>query len=176
MRALLAITLFAAVVASACGGANTPPATLTFYTDRSGSSDVYVLDVNNSYSIVGAFNLMNVGVHAFADYDQAGLEMDCNGNLWAVNQSNKLAYKADSGETGACGWQAAWLSATPNTGTVAPGISTDIAVNVNATGMPVGTYEAYLRIVTNTPYGDLIVPVNLTIVDIFDFFFPLIFR
>ncbi|MBI5839038.1 MAG: carboxypeptidase regulatory-like domain-containing protein [Chloroflexi bacterium] len=128
-----------------------------------GLYDVYVLDVNDSYSIVGAFNLMNAGVHAFADYKQAGLEMDCNGNLWAVNQGNKLVYKANSGETGACGWQATWLSATPSTSTLASGIATNITVNVDATGMADGPYEGYLRVVSDTPYGDMIIPVDLTL-------------
>jgi hypothetical protein len=128
------------------------------------SFDVYVLDTQNSYNILGAFNLKNGSSNAFVDYDQAGLEMDCNGNLWAVDQGQQKVYVADSGETGVCDWQATWLSAAPTTGIVSAGGTTVPTISVDATGMPLGMYQAYLRVVNDTPYGDEIVPVTLNIV------------
>ncbi len=129
------------------------------------SFDVYVLDTQNSYNILGAFNLKNGSSNAFVDYDQAGLEMDCNGNLWAVDQGQQKVYVANSGETGVCDWQATWLSAAPTTGIVSAGGNTTPTTSVDATGMSLGMYQAYLRVVNDTPYGDEIVPVTLNVVN-----------
>jgi subtilisin family serine protease len=62
--------------------------------------DVYVLDTANNYMALGGFNLRDGAVKAFGDNDQAGLEIDCAGNLWAVDQTAQKVYVADSGETG----------------------------------------------------------------------------
>jgi hypothetical protein len=131
-----------------------------------GLFDVYVLDTRNAYAIVGAFDLKNGPSNVFADYAQAGLEMDCNGNLWAVDQNAQKVYEATSGETGVCNWRAAWLSATPATGAVANSSHTALTVSVNATGLTLGAHTAYLRVVGNTPYNDVIVPVTLNVVSL----------
>ncbi len=126
--------------------------------------DVTVLDTADSYAIVGGFNLMSGGVNAFGDYTQAGLEIDCNGDLWAVDQGAKKVYKAASGETGVCDWQTgSWLSATPATGSIAPAGTAVLTVSVDAAGMSVGTHQGYLRIISNTPYADRIVPVSVDV-------------
>jgi hypothetical protein len=127
--------------------------------------DVTVLDTANSYAVVGGFNLLVSGVEAFANNTQSGLEIDCNGNLWASSYAAKKVFVAASGETGVCNWQSTWLSATPVTGTVSASGSNPLSVNVNATGLAVGSYQAYVRIVGNIPYayGDEIVPVTMTI-------------
>jgi hypothetical protein len=125
--------------------------------------DVYVLDTKSSYANLGGFNLTSGGAKAFANYAQAGLEMDCDGNLWAVDQLAKKVYVAPSGETGACGWKAAWLSATPSSGTVTAGGTTSLVAGVNATAVSEGVHNGYLRVENSTPYGSVIVPVTLTV-------------
>ncbi len=125
--------------------------------------DVYILDTQDSYTIIGAFNLKNGLVNAFDDYGQAGLEIDCGGNLWAVDRIKQMVYAADSGETGVCDWQADWLNATPAQGNVNELDSTALTASVDATGMANGVYPAYLRIVNTTPYGDQITPVTMTV-------------
>ncbi len=133
-------------------------------TNGTGSPDVYVLDVNTpDYSIIGAFYVKQGATKVFAAGGQAGLELDCSGNLWAVNQTSKIVYSAASGETGVCDWQAPWLSATPNSGSAAAAGSTPSLIGVDATGLSAGTHHGYLRIVSNTPYGDEIVPVTLNV-------------
>ncbi len=92
---------------------------LTNHAAEQGLFDVYVLDVHSSYSIVGAFNLKDGSTPVFPSYYQAGLELDCDGNLWAVDQGWDKVYVAESGETGVCDWQAGWLSAAPESGSVA---------------------------------------------------------
>jgi hypothetical protein len=146
-------------------------------TNGTGSPDVYVLDVNTAgYDIVGAFYLKQGADNVFAEGGQAGLEMDCAGNLWAVNQDAQMVYSAASGETGVCNWQASWLSTIPTTGSVANPGSALLAANVDATGMPVGTYQGYLRVVSNTPYNDEIMPVTLKVIKTFTMFLPIIKR
>lgn len=136
--------------------------------------DVYVLDTKNAYKILGGFNLKENGVDVFTTGGQAGLEMDCSGNLWAVDQFTQKVYVADSGETGVCDWQAMWLSIVPHTGNVPVGDNGTLNVSVDAAGMQLGTHQAYLRVVSDTPYGDQIVPVTLKFVD--RLFFPVMNR
>jgi hypothetical protein len=140
-----------------------------------GQPDIYVLDTNTpNYDIVGAFYIKD-GATKVMQGAQAGLEIDCNGDLWAVNQNTQTVYKAASGETGVCDWQSTWLSAVPTTGSVSASSSTNIAANADGTGLPIGTYQAYLRIVGDTPYGDEVVSVTLN-VEIFQLYLPLITR
>ncbi len=121
--------------------------------------DVYVLDTSNAYTILGGFDLLDGDTNLFTDYSQAGLELDCAGNLWAVDQVANKVYVAESGETGVCDWSAEWLTVSADTGTVAAGGLQNLAVTADGSGFPEGTYQAYLRIVSNTPYADVIVPV-----------------
>jgi hypothetical protein len=123
--------------------------------------DVYVMDVNNSYSFVGSFN-----VSALGDYEQAGLEIDCDGTLWAVNQFTQEVVAITSGESGVCEWaDIPWLSESPVSGTVAAGGEEAITLTFDATGLELGTYEAHLRITEDTPYGSLVVPVTLIVTE-----------
>jgi len=125
--------------------------------------DVYVLDTRHAYANLGGFNIMNGSLKAFGDYEQAGLEIDCSGRLWAVNQATKEVYAADSGESGGCSWQATWLTAAPATGSISAGGRADIAVTVNAAGFPAHTYSAHLRVIGDTPYGIIIIPVSVKV-------------
>lgn len=57
-----------------------------------------------------------------------------------------------------------WLSATPTSGTVAPGASADIGVSANASALSAGSYSANLCLTSNDPAHPLIVvPVGLTV-------------
>ena len=130
-----------------------------------GQPDVYVLDTHTAdYDILGVFYLKQGTTKVLAG-GQAGLEIDCAGNLWAVEQNAQVVYVANSGETGVCDWQASWLSASPISGSVVNANSAVITATVDATGVAVGTYPAYLRVVGDTPYGDMIVQVSMTVTD-----------
>lgn len=145
--------------------------------NATGQPDVYVLDTSTpTYDIVGAFYIKDGATKIFAAGGQAGLEIDCNGDLWAVNQTTQMVYKAASGETGVCDWQSAWLSASPASGSVAAAGSSALTATADAAGMPVGTYQAYLRIVSDTPYGDEIVPVTLVVINGYTYYLPIISR
>ncbi len=62
-------------------------------------NNVYVLDVANSYNLLGSFSIAG-----FSDYSGSGMEFDCSGALWVVDQVNSHVVRVDSGETiGVCG-------------------------------------------------------------------------
>jgi len=133
-----------------------------FVTPNADSSwyDIYVLDVDDSYNVLGGFNISGMG-----DFDQAGLEIDCQGHLWAVNQGTGQMFEVDSGETNTCGGgDIPWLTLFPESGTApaasAPG-STNIDFNIYPDGISCGTYEGYVKIDNDTPYGWYAVPVTL---------------
>jgi PKD repeat protein len=120
---------------------------------------VYVLDAANSYSILGSFTIAG-----FGEYSGAGLEIDCNGHLWAVNQTTGMVYEVDSGETtSVCYTDVPWLSEAPTTGTLGPGEHVDIAVTYDSTGLSAGAYHAQLKIANDTPYDIAKVPVTLNV-------------
>ena len=71
--------------------------------------DIYVLDTQDAYAILGGFDVLDGVTNVFSDFSQAGLEIDCDGNLWAVDTVANKVYVAGSGETGVCDWPAEWL-------------------------------------------------------------------
>ena len=96
------------------------------------------------------------------DYGQAGLDIDCNGTLWMNEMNYNLALGIDSGETGICDWKPSWVTATTAASTVASNASQTIELSFTG-DMPVGTHEASLVVLNDTPYGSNTVPVTLTI-------------
>lgn len=121
--------------------------------------DAYILDVEHNYTVVGGFNLNDLGA-----YEQAGLELDCSGHLWAVNQRMQRVIVADSGEIGVCDWRdITWLSETPASGSVSAGRTQAVTLTFETTGLPAGEYQAQLRVGEDTPYGRLNIPVTFII-------------
>jgi len=122
---------------------------------------VYVLDAANGYVVVGQFNVSA----GFGDYSGAGLEFDCDGNLWAVDQGTATVYQLESGETGSfCNQDVPWLSESPITGTLTAGGSQDFTIGFDAGQVDApGVYHAQLKIKENTPYVVANVPVTLTV-------------
>jgi hypothetical protein len=128
-------------------------------TNWSAAYDVYVLDAKNNYTILGGFNIDGLG-----DFEQAGLELDCNGHLWAPNQVQNTVLEANSGETGICNWaDIPWLSINPTTGTIPTGGSQKAVLTVDASNLQPGWYPAQLVVLNSTPYGSGTIPINLTV-------------
>jgi len=95
-------------------------------------------------------------------FNGAGLDMDAAGNLWTVGQNSGTAYLVDSGLPNFS--DAAWLTVSPTSGTVAPDDSTALDVAVDATGLDPGVYRAIIVIRTNDPDTALSqVPVTLVV-------------
>src|SRR5262249_37140047 len=73
---------------------------------------VWVLDVNTPFfDVVTAFPLAAASGPAYGAFEGAGLEIDCAGNLWSVNQASKKIFVNKSGESNAC--VTPWLSERP---------------------------------------------------------------
>lgn len=137
------------------------PATGHLFVTNSGAAtyDINVLDVNAGYANLGGFNV------AALDGGEAGLEMTCDGHLWAANQVTFNILEVDSGETGACDYlEIPWLSENPTFGALAVSGTQDVTLSFNATGLMPGVYEAQLKLVNTTPYSVANVPVTLTVV------------
>jgi hypothetical protein len=126
--------------------------------------DVYVLDVADGYTIIGGFDIEGLG-----SLEQAGLSIDCTGALWTVNQATGQVIQAASGETSVCAWEEIpWLTTDPVTGTVGSGGEQVVALDFDTSGMAAGTYPVYMRVANSTPYGELNVPITLTVVQMYD--------
>jgi len=126
--------------------------------------DVYVLDVDHGYNILGGFDIEGLG-----GLEQAGLSIDCTGALWMVNQVTGRVIQAASGETSACAWEEiAWLTTNPLSGTVGVGGEQAVALNFDTAGMAAGTYPVHVHVANSTPYGALNVPITLTVVQMYD--------
>jgi hypothetical protein len=129
-----------------------------FVTESGGTIAIHVLDVNANYTEIGSFNV--AALHG----GEAGLEIDCGGHLWAVNQTTKALLEITSDETGVCDWMAVpWLTENPVSGTVAPAGTQPVTLSFDATGLMPGIYEAQLAVSHNTPYAVSPVPVTLTV-------------
>jgi uncharacterized repeat protein (TIGR01451 family) len=127
-------------------------------TNTDAAADLYVLDVNNAYAVVSSFKLTGM-----ADFDQAGLEADCAGNLYAVSMAGDV-FVAPSGETGFCSFSTVpWLDETPKSGALAPGATQPVTLDfITALQWP-GFHRATLRVAGTDPFAPVNVPVNYTI-------------
>ena len=124
-----------------------------------GFADVYVLDVNAGYAVIGSFDIAGL-----SDYGQAGLEIDCVGNLWVVDKNTQTVIQAESGETGVCDWlDIPWLTVTPSSGSVAGLSDQALEYVIDTTGLTERNYAAHVRIENDSPYGAIVVPVSLTV-------------
>ena len=133
---------------------------------------ITVLDTRNNYAVVGSFEVTQNGQPVFGQGAGAGMEADCLGNLWLVNQVNGKLYKVASGESGSpggCSVDIPWLTVSPTGGTV-PGTSDSnvgsgvpVMATFNSTGMLPGLQQGQLQIYTDTPYAVAPVPVDITV-------------
>jgi DNA-binding beta-propeller fold protein YncE len=62
---------------------------------ESTTTEIFVLDASAGYTVVGQFAVSQ----DFGEHAGAGLEIDCAGKLWAVDQNLESVYQIESGET-----------------------------------------------------------------------------
>ena len=128
-------------------------------TNSATAADLYVLDVNNAYATVGSFKIAGMG-----DYEQAGLEADCAGNLYAPNQATGDVLVVPSGETGFCSFMSVpWLDETPKSGALAPGATQPVTLDFITAQQWPGYHRASLLVAGTDPFAAVNVPVNYTI-------------
>jgi hypothetical protein len=95
-------------------------------------------------------------------YNGAGLELDAIGNLYLVSQASNTVYLVESGVPSFS--DVPWLTAEPGEGTLAPGASVTLTVDVDTAGLEPGVYLAGLHIVSDagrTP--NMRIPVSLVV-------------
>lgn len=141
------------------GLAYNPDTAHLFVLSNTDTADITVLDANDDLLPIGEFDFTDGGAPAFADFSQAGLELDCNGDLWAMDQTNGTIVVGASGEARTCVADLDWLIVNPQSVTVAPGSSVVVTVTVDASNLTPGLYEAHLLPKTDTPYDVPAVPV-----------------
>jgi hypothetical protein len=125
-------------------------------------ADIVVLDTADpAFTFLNAFDIVKNGVSVMADFEQGGLDIDCQGRLWANNFVTGQLFVATSGEKNAC-TDIPWLSITPTSGTTAAGGSTPVTLTFDANLSRPGYYQGYLILDDDTPYGSQNVPVNFT--------------
>ena len=128
-------------------------------TNTDAAADLFVLDANNGYATVGSFKIAGM-----ADYDQAGLDADCAGNLYAVNQGTGEVLVVASGETGFCSYSTVpWLDETPKSGAIAAGATQAVTLDFTTALQWPGLHQANLRVAGTDPFPSSEVPVNFTI-------------
>jgi subtilisin family serine protease len=60
-----------------------------------------------------------------------------------------------------------WLSVSPDSGTTAPGVTVEVDVTLNASGLAAGDYGAHLCVISNDPNKPVVtVPVELTVFEV----------
>ena len=133
-----------------------------FIIENSDFDTVSVMDVANG-TIVNSFT-----IPGFGNFVGAGLEIDCDGNLWAANQGDANAYLVDSGVPASlCVTDVPWLSESPITGTVPAdgGFQVvDVTMDSKAVDQP-GEYYATLAVKSNDPENKSIsFPVTMTVI------------
>ncbi|HEY2796296.1 MAG TPA: hypothetical protein VGK26_00275 [Thermoanaerobaculia bacterium] len=126
--------------------------------------NVIVYDTANAYAIVGAFPITDAsGADVLVDGAPAGLDADCDGNLWVVDQVHQTILQAVSGERGWCPNDIAWLTTDPASGTVDPEAPLPVTLTFDSAGLFAGLHQAQLQFRTDTPYSVAPVGVDFTV-------------
>ena len=126
--------------------------------------DITVLDALNNYAVLGSYNVMDGGSRVFGAGEQAGIEFDCDGNLWAVNQITQVVYNVSTGENAGCASDIPWLSENPTSGNVSSGGGTaPVTVSFDSLSYYPGLKQAQLKVKTDTPVAVPAIPVTMTV-------------
>jgi len=126
--------------------------------------NIVVYDAANGYAPVGAFPITDAsGAPVLGEGSPAGLDSDCEGNLWIVDQDHQIVYEAVSGERGWCPTDIAWLSEAPSSGSVDAGAEQPVTVTFDAAGLFAGLHQAQLQFRTDTPYRVSPVGIDFTV-------------
>ncbi len=120
--------------------------------DAADKPDVVVLNAADGLKAIGSFKIASGTTNAFGAFEQAGMEMDCSGKLYAMNQVQKRMVIANTGEGVSCAGGIPWLSTNPSQGTVASNASLTSAVTFDSRNIVPGFRRAQLLVDTDTPY------------------------
>ena len=121
--------------------------------------DVYLLDADADFAVLGGFD-----VSGLDDWTQAGIALDCSGNLYLADQSANVVRKVISGEDGVCAWQTVpWLETAPTSGEIAPGEALSVTLTFKSEGLAAGYHDAHIKVATDAPGGSASIPVSVQV-------------
>jgi len=136
---------------------------LFLLTEGANPWDVWVLDPDDGYAVLGGFRATAGGVPVIQN-DGIGLEADCAGRLWVNTVNTNTVYAFESGETGWCVNDIPWLSENPTEGTIPGGSQTlPVTVTFDSRGLLPGLRQGSLIFATDTPGRIDPVPVDFTV-------------
>lgn len=124
---------------------------------------IFVFDTAGDLTLIGQFDITQGGTDLFGDFSGAGLELDCSGNLWVVNQATQIIAVADSNEPAGCQADLPWVETSPNPVTIPAGGSVEVTVTVDASNLTPGLHEVQLLLQTDTPYDVPAVALHATV-------------
>ncbi|HPC84740.1 MAG TPA: Calx-beta domain-containing protein [Thermoanaerobaculaceae bacterium] len=122
------------------------------------AADFLVLDTNDGYALLRAHKLAGMG-----SYEQAGLEIGCDGNYYAVNQVTTRVLVGPSGEPQTCIGDVPWLDETPAAGNLSGGASASVLLDFITAQQWPGLHRGELIVAGTEPFRPTTVPVNYTI-------------
>lgn len=132
--------------------------------NQQAGDDITVLDALNNYAVLGSFPILDGGNPAITQFGGAGLEFDCLGQMWVIDQNTQTIYKVESGESAGCAVDIPWFEANPTSGTVAAnGGTSDVNGHFDGTGLLPGLRQAQIQVKTNTPAPVPGIPVTLVV-------------
>ena len=131
-----------------------PAFSLLWMSTNSEFDDIFLVDPANC-------DILSALPHPEPGGNGAGIELDTAGNLWTVSQNSATAYLIESGLPVFS--DAPWLTVTPESGTVPIDGTTNVAIEVDSTGLRAGVYRAQVVFLTNDPDASA-VPVPVTLV------------
>ncbi len=122
-----------------------------------------MFDTAGDLTQIGQFDITQGGTDIFGDFAGAGIELDCTGKLWAVNQTTKVIAVAESNEPPGCKADVAWIDTQPQSVTIPAGTSVTINIAVDASTLTPGLHEAQFLFLTDTPYQVPALPFHVTV-------------
>lgn len=126
--------------------------------------DVYVFDTHDHYAVIGAFFITSGGVPVISLNGGAGLEIDCLGRLWLVDQWSQTIYVAETEESDVCAFnEIPWLSENPTDGAVSADATLPVTCTFDSSGLTPGLRQGQLVFQTDTPYPVDPVAVDFTV-------------
>lgn len=122
-------------------------------------ADLYVLDAASGYAVVAAYKVAGMGA-----YEQAGLDADCAGNLYAVNQATTQVLVLPSGESGFCDvFDIPWMTPTPASGSIAANATQNVTLDFITARQWPGLHRGVMKVAGTAPFPSPTVPINYTI-------------
>ncbi len=124
---------------------------------------VFVLDAAQEYAVLGQFKVSK----GFGTYSGGGLEIDCQGSLWAVDINENRVVQLESGEPGGfCQTDIPWIASQPVSATLAAHTTLPFTITLDASVPEVdqpGLYSMIYRVNEDTPFAVANIPVSMTV-------------